>query len=467
MDYQIWTKKYCPKTYQDFIGGTGIINQVKKWIEDFKNGINKEKALLFYGPSGTGKSALSYIALESSDYRIVEYNCNNITDIKDMREQVRKSLGYANILELFQGNMKPAGVIIDEIDNISNGISELINMLKSKEAIKSPIIFTCNNLGVKGLKSLRMHCLEIKFPKPNKYDMEQQIKKICELEKMNLDIDAHYLIIKNTQGDWRKLVSILQDLKLNYGYDNINIEKVNKSLLYLQNKDVDYQLSEAINRIFNKSMAVSECNNLFMMDCAMVPLYMQENYPKALLGRKNTNQELIEKLAKISYEMTQYDKISSYIYQTQDWRLTSYVGYYSVNKPNFIINHDNKKVAKYVGMSSSSLLNKISQNRRYIKAYNNYPISLKTNLPRWDLFILSEIVVYNLFQKKGNPRIVIKLLASLGFNFWNDDKDIFSLDSVNTFLSINPNKSKKLTAKLKTDLKNDYIEYLKSSFNTN
>ena len=467
MDDQLWTKKYCPKTYQDFIGGASIIKQVKNWIQEFQAGKNKEKALLFYGPSGTGKSALSYIALESSDYRIVEYNCNNITDIKDMREQVRKSLGHANILELFQGNMKPAGVIIDEIDNISNGISELINMLKSKEIVKSPIIFTCNNLGVKGLKSLRTYCLEIKFPKPSNYDMDQQIKKICELEEMDLDIDTYYLIIKSAQCDWRKLVGILQDLKSTYGYENINIEKVDKALLYLQNKDVDYQLSEVINRIFNKNMSVKECDSLFMTDCAMVPLYMQENYPKALLGRKTTSQELLEKLASVSYEMTQYDKISSYIYQTQDWRLTAYAGYYAVNKPNFIINHDNKKPAKYVGMSSSSLLNKMSQNRRYIKAYNNYPIVLKTDLPRWDLFILSEVVVYNLFQKKGDPHIVVKLLASLGFNFWDDDKDIFSLDSISTFLSINPNKSKKLTAKLKTDLKNDYIEYLKSSFESN
>lgn len=460
---KLWTEKYCPKSYSEFHGNLGIIKEVKKWIQSFQEKKNTKKGLIFYGSSAVGKTCLAHLALHEAGYRIVEYNCNNITDIKDMRDQVKKSLGHANILDMFSGTIKPTGVVIDEIDNISNGLNELSNMLKSDDAINAPIIFTCNNLSVKGLKALRSQCLELKLNKPTKIDMEEHIKYICEKENMDLEFDAYFLIIKKSQSDWRKLIGILQDLKSKYGDENINFDKVEKGISHLDIKDADYQLTEVVNRVFNKELSVDESEKLFMIDCAMVPLYLQENYPKAVLARSNNSMDLINKLADISLHMVEYDIISTEIYQTQDWRMTSYAGFYASTMCNFTINHNNKKLAKFIGMSSSSLLNKISQSRRQIKAWNILPINLKTTLTQWDLHILSELVVYNLFQKKGDFNLVIPLIINAGLNMMDDDKNTFTLDPINNLLSINSNKSKKLTAKHKLDLKKQYLEIIHSS----
>ena len=120
----LWTDKYCPKKYADFIGNSEAITKTKKWFAEFFENKNKHKILLFHGPPGIGKTAMAYAALKEANYRPLEYNCTNITDIKEMKDVVRKSMGHANILDMFQGNLKPSGIILDEVDNITNGITE-------------------------------------------------------------------------------------------------------------------------------------------------------------------------------------------------------------------------------------------------------------------------------------------------------------------------------------------------------
>ena len=504
----LWTEKYRPKTFEEYIGGAGNIKKIKQWFQEFRNIQNgknsncnndngnddenddnddngedgnvvvgksksknknkekKKKILLFVGPSSTGKTTLAYIAFKEENYNILEYNCTNITDIKDMREIVGKASSHANILDLFQGKIKPAGLILDEIDNISNGITEFVNMIKGDD-IKSPIICTCNDPSSRGIKNLRPYCEEIKFTKPTKFEMEQLIKEICEKEDIKLELDTYYLIIEKAQSDWRILISLLQSLKSSYGSLEIDREKVINGMKYLEKKDLNLHLYEVVNRVFNKKMNLEESINMYMTDCSMVPLLLQQNYPKAVIFKKNSAKDLVKKMANISSDLAFYDIIATDIYQSQDWGLTKYMAVHSTAFMNYYLNsypeleahpEAKKKLAaknKYFEVESSSLLNKISQHRRNIKLINNLPLVLKTNLSYDDLFILSEIFVYHLFEKNGNKIGVIKIMKEIGFEL-EDENKVFTLEALVNILAINPSKNKKITSKLKTDLQNIY-----------
>jgi DNA polymerase III delta prime subunit len=468
-EYINWTEKYCPKTYKEYIGGSVIIKQIKEWFQNFKiNPSSVKKALLFHGPCAVGKTALAHIALKEAGYKTVEYNCQNITDIKDVRDNVRKTLGHANILDLFQGNMKPSGVIIDEIDNITNGMTELVNMLKSDEMVNAPVIFTCNNLSIKGLKTLRTCCLEIKFNKPTKFEMEQLITHICSKEGFSIDLDAYFLILEQSQFDWRRLIGIIEEIRARFPKDDvIDLDKVKLGIAHLEKKDIDYQLSEIVNRTFNKLMDSEECYDIFLLDTAMIPLYIVENYPKAVLARKIDDSDAISKLAQISKNMVQYDVITTDLYQTQDWTINSYSGIYALNSPNFIINYKNNIPAQFLGMSASSLLNKMSQYRRNLKSNKSLGMTLETNLSYKDLYIISEWLIYNLFNPKGKIDLVIPLLMNIGINLWDDIKNEFMIDPINDIINLNNIKNKKITAKIKTELKNNYKNYTISKSNSN
>jgi len=487
METELWTEKYRPKSYSDFIGGSANIKNIQKWFQDFRDGKNTKKILLFVGDSGVGKTSMAYIAMREEGYQCVEYNSVNIPDNKSMKEIVTKSLGNANILELFNGKMTPTGIIFDEIDNLSSGLTEFISMVKSDDKqtskpdkkssapvsragniIQAPIICTCNNLASRGLKGLLPFCEQIKFGTPNKFELEQLIQKITQAEGMDLEIDAYHIIIQKCQNDWRSLIGMLQGLKLRYAniinedgstqVVNLDIEKVKSGVEHLDHKDLDLTIYEIISQIFNKKLSVDECEKMFVTDSSMIPLLIQQNYHKVAIAKKESSQDLLNKLSKISNYMMEYDQITTTIYQSQEWQLTKYMSLYAASHVNYELNYETTKKGQFFEIDSSALLNKISQHRRNIKHMTNLPILLETNLEYVDLFILSEFIFYHLFDKNGQLEFVIKILLNNGFDL--EVENVFNVDLISNILSLNPNKTKKITTKLKNDLQSIYQELI-------
>ena len=53
---QIWTEKYRPKEFEEFVGQKEIVARVEAFVKH-----QNMPHLLFAGPAGTGKSTLSLI----------------------------------------------------------------------------------------------------------------------------------------------------------------------------------------------------------------------------------------------------------------------------------------------------------------------------------------------------------------------------------------------------------------------
>ena len=90
-----------------------------------------------------------------------------------------------------------------------------------------PIICICNNNYDKKIRELKKDCLEVKFEKPSLFELCQVIKNVAQEEHMPLTESSERLIAELSQGDFRRLMFLLQNFS--------NIKKNPIELMTLMN----------------------------------------------------------------------------------------------------------------------------------------------------------------------------------------------------------------------------------------
>ena len=54
-----WTEKYRPKRFSEIRGQNSAVEKVQNFIRNFEIG---KKAIILYGPSGTGKTTIAHVS---------------------------------------------------------------------------------------------------------------------------------------------------------------------------------------------------------------------------------------------------------------------------------------------------------------------------------------------------------------------------------------------------------------------
>ena len=78
-----WTKKYSPQKPEDLVGSEKSFARIIDYVENYST--QKKKALLIWGPSGTGKSCCAEALF---DYEIVELNASDSRTKKSIEEKL-------------------------------------------------------------------------------------------------------------------------------------------------------------------------------------------------------------------------------------------------------------------------------------------------------------------------------------------------------------------------------------------
>ncbi|RLJ01257.1 MAG: replication factor C large subunit, partial [Candidatus Aenigmatarchaeota archaeon] len=145
-----WVEKYAPKKLNEIIGQSKAISQFLEWYEKWKPG---DKAAMFYGQTGRGKTALVYAFANEKGLDVVEVNASDWRN-KDVIEEV---LGRASKqMSLFR---RGKIILVDEVDGIAGredrgGVGALIKVIKES---KFPIVLTANDPYDKKLAQLRQY----------------------------------------------------------------------------------------------------------------------------------------------------------------------------------------------------------------------------------------------------------------------------------------------------------------------
>jgi len=103
------SEKYRAKRFEDIIGQESAIEQIKEFLEQFP----KKKALILYGPAGTGKTSLVHAAAKENNLEILELNSSNLRNKSSLEETLRPATAQSSLFK------KGKIILMDEVDGVT------------------------------------------------------------------------------------------------------------------------------------------------------------------------------------------------------------------------------------------------------------------------------------------------------------------------------------------------------------
>ena len=208
-----WVEKYRPKNLSEIIGHEEITKRLKGYV-DKKNMPN----MMFSGPAGTGKTSSS-IALAKEffstnfEQNFLELNASDDRGIDIVRNTIKD---FARTLA-FDSNFKI--IFLDECDALTQDAQQAIRRTMEKYTKTCRFILSCN-YSSKIIEPIQSRCVIYRFKPLGAKEINEQIQKISENEKITIDEKGKNAINYICQGDLRKAINILQaaatlDKKLN------------------------------------------------------------------------------------------------------------------------------------------------------------------------------------------------------------------------------------------------------------
>ena len=271
-----WVDKYRPRHIESLM----YQDEVKKvLLNTLKTGIFPN--FIFYGPPGTGKtSAILALAYELfgpkliSD-RVLELNASDERRINVVRDKIIK-FAKESISNPDPDYPSPPYkiIILDEADALTlDAQSALRKVIESSSKI-TRFCFTCNYIE-KMIQPIISRCVKFRF-KPLSIDiLSDRLKKIAILENININKKCINQIAKNSDGDGRKAIMILQNskyiLKIKKHitpddcdeFSGITPEIILNELWDKVNNSSIYEIDELTHYVINNSVNINELLKFF------------------------------------------------------------------------------------------------------------------------------------------------------------------------------------------------------------
>ena len=312
-----WAEKYRPIYFEDIRGQEEAVAKIKDFIKNFHL---KKRAIILYGPTGTGKTALAYAAAKETNSEIFELNASNLRNKEKLKETLKPAIEQQALLK------KGKIILIDEVDWVlgedRGGIQELSELIEISEY---PMILTANDAWTKKLTPLRKKCEIIEVKNLDYKIVKDVLIKILRKEKKFIDNKILTEIAVKTKGDLRAAINDAQTIS------KLSSEEQIKTLFDERNKEES--ILDALKKIF-KLKATNETLRAFdQLDIKTdeIILWVEKNIPLEYRD---------EKLAKAYELLSETDIFNGRIYHQQYWRFLVYeniflsYGMASLNKEN-------------------------------------------------------------------------------------------------------------------------------------
>ena len=294
-----WTEKYRPVYFIDIRGQELAVEKIKEFIRKFRKG---KTAIILHGPSGTGKTALAYVAAKEIHSELFELNASDLRNSKKLKEILSPATKQKSLTK------KSKIILVDEVDGISEvdrgGITELIRLI---ESTFHPIIITANDIWGKKFSELRKKAEIIQVKEIDYRTIKNVMIEILRKERKFIDNDILTNIAIKAKGDLRAAINDLQTAA--------GLEDPSQILFDERNKEID--IFTALRLIFKgkPDKSILRLFDSINMPIDQILLWIEENIPAEYQG---------EELAKAYDMLSKVDIFKRRIYRQQYWRFLVY-----------------------------------------------------------------------------------------------------------------------------------------------
>lgn len=199
---RIWSEACEPASLEEFSGNDAVKLEVQKWALEWIRG-KVQKSLIFYGPTGVGKTTLARIVAKQFDWQLVETNASDVRTADALNKLISVASGVSSLY----GGLRL--VVVDEVDACFDRgqIPEIARILKNPGG---PLILIADNYWDPKLAPLRLLGKALEFKKVNASAIEDALN--VALEKMNYTCNSAIVkrISKSCSGDLRAALVDLQ-----------------------------------------------------------------------------------------------------------------------------------------------------------------------------------------------------------------------------------------------------------------
>ncbi len=266
-----FTHKYKPKTTKEIIGQDKALKEVKDKVAEYSSR-KVRKALLIYGPSGTGKTSTMHALANELDLEIIEVNASDVRNTAGLETMILPAIQQQSLFG--KGKL----ILIDEIDGLSgtNDRGALTTIIKLIEKSPFPIILTTNDPWEQKFNDIRKNSIMIEYKAISALEQASFLKKVCEKEKITFDEDAISHLVRVSQGDLRAALTDLENVSI------INKKITRKDVEETSDREREETILNALLKVFkttNPDVAITAYDRV-EEDIDKIFLWLDENLPK-------------------------------------------------------------------------------------------------------------------------------------------------------------------------------------------
>ena len=225
----LWIEKYRPKKFEDVVGNEDVVEVLKKKVREEKN----IPHLLLIGPPGVGKTTLAYVIASELGASLMEINASDERGIDVVRGKIK--------MFVKSGGLSQKILLLDEADFTTEEFQHALRRLMEQYSENCRFIITAN-YGEKIIEPLKSRCFTVYLKSLQQEHIYKIVKRVVEGEKLNLSEEQIWKIVRESGGDARKAINMLQtgvpisQIKIDFGeLTNLLIEsKVERARLILE-----------------------------------------------------------------------------------------------------------------------------------------------------------------------------------------------------------------------------------------
>jgi nucleoside-triphosphatase THEP1 len=299
-----------------------------------------ESSILVLGNHGIGKTTFVATILRELGYDAKFISIYDLSSNKNTINEINKIMMGTNIFDSLNCiSDKKKIVVIDEIEKITSQTEKkfIENFLKANDKFMyCPVVYISSSKHSRTITLIKNYSLTISMKPPTLDYMNALLKKILVGEKLKFDNKTTIEKIRDhAQFDYNRLLHILYDVRKFSNTQILTSATLDDYFESSAKKNADIEIYKSSAELILKYKNMDECLRIYNGEKVIIPLMIQQNYPKCITELKNNNKDNLDLLSKLSNSISFGDIVENYIFSEQDWDIKNAHCFYTCVIPSF------------------------------------------------------------------------------------------------------------------------------------